>query len=109
MKKGLIVLIIIFLASIAYAQDVTETVTNRLSIESHAVSGTDEVTIDLPKYFGKDANFVYSESEHVMVELDPDTHIAKLMSTDSEWRGIETVVFATELKYLAEEKMKTFL
>lgn len=104
MKRGLIILIIIFLASIAYAQDMSDIVTNRLSIEFHAVTGTDEVTIDLPKYFGRDANFVYKESEHVMVELDPDTHIATMRPTDPEWRGIETVVFATGLEYLEEEE-----
>ncbi len=105
MKRGLIVLIIVFLGSLAYAQEeMSETVTNRLSVEFHAVTGTDEVTINLPKYFGRDANFVYKESEHVMVELDSDTHIATMKSTDPEWRGIETIVFATDSQYLEEEK-----
>lgn len=103
MKRGLIVLIIIILSSIAYGQEISETVTNRLSIEFHAVTGTDEVAIDLPRYFGRDADFVYKASEHVAVDIDPATHIATLRPIDPEWRGIETVVFATGVIYLDEK------
>lgn len=108
MKKGVIILISMLLAiSIVYAQDITipDVVENRLPIEFHAVSGSESITLDLVRYFGQEADFVVGETEHVNVTIDPVTKMATITATDPDWRGIETVVFATSPEYLAEEEV----
>jgi flagellar biosynthesis/type III secretory pathway chaperone len=100
------IIILILTINLVYAQPYAETVENRLTIEFHAVTGDDVVTLNLPKFFGKDADFVHNHPEHVEVTIDPETHIATMKSKDPNWRGIETVVFATEEKYLKEPEKK---
>jgi hypothetical protein len=107
MKRGLFILILLLIVPIVLAQEeLVSTVENQLSLEFHAVSGNDIITLDLPRYFGKDANFVSNNPVNVEVTIDPVTHFATLKSKDPEWRGIETVVFATETKYLEDDGEK---
>ncbi|MEA3378063.1 MAG: hypothetical protein U9Q69_00330 [Nanoarchaeota archaeon] len=117
MKKILILLFIILLSFPALSQEdyilekseIAEVVENNLPVEFHAVSGTEEVNINLPKYFGKDADFVYSQTEYVKVQLDPITHIAKLSAKDPNWRGTETIIFATSIENLIAKKTSILL
>jgi hypothetical protein len=103
MKRGLIIFLLILAMPLVLSQEIAETVENRLQIEFHAVTGTDSITLDLPKYFGKDADFVYSETVNVDVSIDPQTHVATLRTKDPNWRGTETVVFATSVEWLVED------
>lgn len=119
MKKGLFAFIFIFtlFSTIALAQYIPEeeaaipaTVENRLSLEFHAVTGTDVIVLDLKRYFGRMAPFVASGTEHVNVTIDPATGVATLAAFDPEWRGIEEVIFATAPEFLTvEEKVKKYL
>ncbi|RME54284.1 hypothetical protein D6777_04290, partial [Candidatus Woesearchaeota archaeon] len=104
--KKIYLIFLLLLIPLAFSQPIAETVQNKLTIEFHAVTGTDIITLDLPKYFGKDAEFVHNHPEHVDISIDPNTHIATLRSKDPNWRGIETVIFATEMKYLNETEEK---
>ncbi len=108
MKKGVLLLILALSAlSIAIAQeDVPEAVENRLPIEFHSVTGNESVTFDLVRYFGRNYDFVVSQTEHVDVTINPDG-VATLKTSNPEWRGIETVVFATDEKYLEIEAQPT--
>lgn len=120
MKKAVIIaLVMALLAFPVFSQDeyeetsqnvvVPETVQNRLSIEFHAVSGDDKVTLNLPDYFGRQANFVVGETQNVNVVIDSNG-VATLSSKDPNWRGIEEVVFAVSKEYLTEEeKPKVFV
>ena len=104
MKKGLIFLILLLLASSVLAQGQP----NRLSIEFHSINGGEVVTLNLITYFGREANFVSNQPEHVNVFIDPETKVATLSSNDPEWRGIEEVIFAVSEEYLkAQETNKT--
>lgn len=115
MKKGLCAIILAFAviaAASCLAEDVYEeqqlptTVANRLSVEFHAVTGTDSVVIDLPRLFGKKADFVASKTVHTNVTIDPISGIALISSLDPEWRGTEEVVFATAPEYLEAPEQK---
>ncbi|MDI6738219.1 MAG: hypothetical protein QME12_06950 [Nanoarchaeota archaeon] len=113
MRKAVIIaLFIAILAIPAFAQDeyevprdivVPETVRNRLSIEFHAVSGDDKVTLNLPDYFGRKADFVAAPSDNVNVEINSNG-VATLSAKDPNWRGIEEIVFAVSKEYLEEKK-----
>lgn len=113
MKKTVFALILIAILAIpVFAQDeyadisqdvVPETVQNRLSIEFHAVSGDDKVTLNLPEYFGRKADFVAAPSDNVNIEIDSNG-VATLSAKDPNWRGIEEVVFAISKEYLEEKQ-----
>ncbi|MDD4877715.1 MAG: hypothetical protein PHO02_01610 [Candidatus Nanoarchaeia archaeon] len=114
MKRVVFALILMAILAIsAIAQDeyeelpqnvvVPDTVQNSLSIEFHAVSGDDRVTLNLPDYFGRKADFVAAPSEHVNVQIDANG-VATLSSKDPAWRGIEEVIFAVSKEYLVEKK-----
>lgn len=114
MKKALIALIILALLAIpVFAQDeyegmpqdivIPETVQNRLSIEFHAVSGDDRITLNLPDYFGAAYDFVAAPSDNVNIEIDSNG-VATLSSKNPTWRGIEEVVFAISEEYLEEKE-----
>lgn len=96
MKKGLIFLFLLALASSVLAQSTL----NRLSVEFHSINGGEVVTLNLITYFGRSANFVSNQPEHVDVSIDPETKVATLRSNDPEWRGIEEVIFAVSEEYL---------
>lgn len=118
MKRLIYIIFILLLINPIFAQDwifenkegeIPDFVENRLQIEFHSVTGTDEVVLDLPKYFGKNVNFVYAPTEHVAITIEPITQIATLKPKDPAWRGSETIVFATSEEYLEEEKDSVFL
>ncbi len=104
MKKGLLIAVAFaFLCISALAQEIPETVEERLSIEFHAVSGDDKVTLNLAEYFGGKAEFVAASTENVNVQIDSNG-IATLSAKDPNWRGIEEVVFAISEEYLEKEE-----
>ncbi|MBU2589778.1 MAG: hypothetical protein KKA65_00795 [Nanoarchaeota archaeon] len=109
MKKEVLGLIFVLLIiGIVYAQEEIEIpkfAENRLPIEFHSVSGSESITLDLVKYFGRKADFVVGETEHVNVVIDPGTGMATITAIDPNWRGIEEVVFATATEYLVGEKV----
>ena len=118
MKKGIIIVIFVLLASIALAQYlpeegevvVPETIENRLPVEFHSVTGTESVELDLAKYFGRLTKFYVSQTEHVNVTINQEIGLAVMIPYDPEWRGIEEVIFATDPVYLiAEDKRPHFV
>lgn len=99
----LIAVALIVLSALVFAADAPETVQNRLSIEFHSVTGTDSVSLDLVKYFGRKAEFVAAPTQFVNVEISPGG-VATITPKDAAWKGIETVVFAVSKEFLVEEE-----
>lgn len=104
----MIVVFIILLAIQAFAEEIPETVEERLSLEFHSVSGGETVTLNLVEYFGSTGPFVVSPTVHVDVEISP-TGIATIFPKDPNWQGIEEVIFAISEEFLKKEEKEKYI
>ena len=96
-RNLLLIIFVIFLFTLAYAQEKKYVV-----IEFESFGGNKTVTINLKEIFGKSYYFVHSETEHVDIKINIGEGTAVLKAKDPRWKGKERVVFAINKKALEE-------
>lgn len=85
MKRGLLLLVLLFVVPFSLAVD-------SFMVSFHSLGTNESITIDLVKYLNNPGPFKHSQVENVNIIIDNGKAI--IMPKDPKWVGIEDIIFA---------------